>query len=226
MHLAASSVAGRTRSVMSRIAETKARTGRAWQTRLTLAPSRIRNVVTGLPAGYGLFAACPACPVRHHPVPRRHGEDDAAYWARVDALCACPHGPKGPKHLHDAVAIEKGAFVGRYRGLRGPADAEGDYVLQVDAAFLGIEAAPFTLDAFGNHGSLLRYCNGVEDATNPRCNLQLPPASDHPVVLNCDFGHASIPVVALRDIRYHDELYLPYGKAYFRTLDAKKFIFT
>jgi hypothetical protein len=196
---------------------------RSWRKRLTLAPSSLRHVTTGLPAGYGLFVACPDCPVRHAPVRRRPGEGEEAYWARATSLCACPHGTRRGETAWPTPVFPRGALVGWYTGCVRPLHTEGDYVLEVSRALLP-SLAPgeeFTIDAGGTVGSLMRYCNGVESPLDKHCTVGVSVSQHAGLVLHAENGRASLPVVAARALRPHDELLLNYGSAYFATMKGR-----
>lgn len=227
LHRRASAAGGRAvtrKHTAARAAKTRRAGERDWRLALTLAPSRVVHSVTGLPAGYGLFCACPFCTPRHAPVPRNLDETDAAYWERARAVCACPHSNRRGAAGWPHPVFEKGAFVGDYRGVqRGPA-AQGEYVLLVDKSLLPrLEGGSFTID--GTRGSLLKYCNGVRSMNDEGCNVYVQAAPGHDAAFWPTGGWASVPMLAWRDIYCHDELLLSYGAHYFKHVpEASKYV--
>lgn len=208
---------GRTRrEAAARIVKLGRAAQRKWTIGLTLAPSRFRHPVTGVPAGWGVFVACPRCKPRHKAMLRRAGEAEEAFWERAIATCACPlwhrRGRGAGAGGWVTPTYMKGAFVGNYRGTRGAEHAVGEFVMQVDKALAGSVTAPFTVDATA--GSLLRYCNGVSNTQHPLCNVYVKEVPGYPVTALGN-GWVDVPLAAWRDIYAHEELVLSYGRKYY-----------
>lgn len=189
-----------------------------WRSSVTIIVSTLRHRTSRVPAGFGLMVACPACPRRHQPLWRRPSEPLAAFLLgrATKYHNACPHW--GDKSVREAGPVfRKGDFVGYYRGKLGASDATGDYVLEVgsDLSSSVPSCAPVTLDGAGRHGSLLKYCNGCESATDRACNINAMKSPTRPAVLEkAKFGLGVVPVFAWRDVFAHDECVPPYGKAF------------
>lgn len=233
-----------TRSKVNRVQRMNCH-ARRWKTMLTIAPSRLRHRRTGLPAGYGLFVACPSCKLVQEPrkLTRVVCESDEKYWFRADAAAAkaCEHwhrrGRAAPIEPHSETAenlpaagwptpvFVEGSFIGDYVGLRKDAAATGTYVMLVDQHLLKSVPADGAYCIDGASGSILKYCNGR--STPKECNVTVRESDDHLAQHKAQKGRASVPVVATRPLYPHDELLICYGKAYCKQLpDYKDYIIT
>ena len=95
-------------------------------------------------------------------------------------------------------------------------------MLASDSSCLPSVKEPFCINGGGKFGSLLRRCNGVETALDPRCNATVRETPEHRAELAGPGGRASVPVLALRNLWWHAEVVLPYGKRFCATIHGYK----
>ncbi|KAI9016921.1 hypothetical protein DFJ74DRAFT_730784 [Hyaloraphidium curvatum] len=139
--------------------------------------------------GFGLYVACPLCPMAHFDSsPTATWRTSAAEAQLILQRSLCGRSAAG-------TAFRKGDVLGTYKGTTCAKSSCGDYVLFIQALGFSVDGA--------NRGSILRFANYAQDHQKRNAVFL-----GKPVKVENLWGAR---VVASRNISYHDEVLLNYA---------------